>query len=422
MKVAAFANAGASHQMTMCAIGRELQRLDHEFVLLGTEYQGRQLTLPDIQFEKLGRTGQDPVERYYVRSKHENQVSLSATLEYMKSIAALWCEEAPELLDRSGVDFVLADQEEPGAATAAELARLPYASICSSLPLDEDSDVPPGFSPWDYASGTAARLRNRAGYSIRNVVVRGINSAINAYRRRAGLRVYRRPDDSFSTRAQITQLVQEFDYPRRAPSPALHYVGPFQRDALSHVDFPFHRLDGRPLVYASFGTTFGSRRVELRAIAEACATLPVQLVISLGGAEPCQEHAAFPGDPIVVRYAPQRELLSRAAVAITHAGLNTVLEALSAGVPLLAMPIAGDQFGVAARIVYRGAGLRLPSRQRSAQHVRTAVLSLLHEPRWTAAARGLQSAIGETRGAAQAAEIIEAVGYSTMTMRRLTLA
>lgn len=44
------------------------------------------------------------------------------------------------------------------------------------------------------------------------------------------------------------------------------------------------------------------------------------------------------GDPVVVRYAPQVELVKRAAAVITHAGLNTVLETLAEGVPLVALP------------------------------------------------------------------------------------
>ena len=64
----------------------------------------------------------------------------------------------------------------------------------------------------------------------------------------------------------------------------------------------------------------------------------------------------MPGNPIVVPVAPQLDLLSRAALTITHAGLNTVLESLSYGVPMVAIPVGNDQPGVAARIKWRGVG------------------------------------------------------------------
>jgi zeaxanthin glucosyltransferase len=410
VKIAAIANAGASHQMTMCAIGRELQKRGHHFTLLGTEYQARQHKLADIPFARVGGGRRDPVQHYYERAKQEGDVSISATIEYMTGMGVLLCEEMPAFLKQQGIDFVLADQEEPGGAAAAELAGLPYASICSSLPLNEASDIPPGFLGWRYSTGVWAQVRNRFGYAVRNLAVARVNEAINVYRLRAGLPPYRKPDDSFSKQVQITQLVRDFDFPRAEELPALQYVGPFQREDLSNVDFPFERLDGRPLLYASFGTTFGNRTGELRAVAEACAALSVQLVISLGGAEPGMEHAAFPGSPIVVRYAPQRELLSRAALVITHAGLNTTLEALSLGVPLLALPIAGDQLGVAARIRYHRVGVMLGRKQRSVGELRSAISTLLEEARWRDAAKRLQEAIGRSGGAGAAAELILGTG------------
>jgi UDP-glucoronosyl and UDP-glucosyl transferase len=50
----------------------------------------------------------------------------------------------------------------------------------------------------------------------------------------------------------------------------------------------------------------------------------------------------IPANTVVVRVAPQIELLKRSALCITHAGLNTTLEALAQGVPLVAIPIGYD--------------------------------------------------------------------------------
>ena len=71
-------------------------------------------------------------------------------------------------------------------------------------------------------------------------------------------------------------------------------------------------------------------------------------VISLGGGLDPVRLGQLPGDPIVVSYAPQLEVVKRAALVITHAGLNTVLESLAEGVPLVAIPLGNDQPGVAA--------------------------------------------------------------------------
>jgi zeaxanthin glucosyltransferase len=52
------------------------------------------------------------------------------------------------------------------------------------------------------------------------------------------------------------------------------------------VDFPWSRLDpNRPLVYASMGTLQNGILQTFRMIAEACAGLDLQLMISLGGGQ-----------------------------------------------------------------------------------------------------------------------------------------
>ena len=69
------------------------------------------------------------------------------------------------------------------------------------------------------------------------------------------------------------------------------------------------------------------------------------------------------GDAVVVNYCPQIQLLERSAACITHAGLNTALESLAQGVPMVAIPITNDQPGVAARIAWSGTGVVLPPNQ-----------------------------------------------------------
>src|SRR6202023_2067331 len=99
----------------------------------------------------------------------------------------------------------------------------------------------------------------------------------------------------------------------------------------------------------------------------ACADLPVQLLISLGGGLTPKQLGPLNGDPLVVKYAPQLEIVKRAALVITHAGLNTTLESLAEGVPLVCIPLGNDQPGVAARVAARGAGVVVPRRKRNAK-------------------------------------------------------
>ena len=91
-------------------------------------------------------------------------------------------------------------------------------------------------------------------------------------------------------------------------------------------------------------------------------------MIGLGGRADALRALALPGDPLIVSWAPQLALLERAQVCFTHAGLNTTLEALWHGVPLLAMPTGFDQPGVARRVQVAQCGLVVPPVVHRIQH------------------------------------------------------
>jgi MGT family glycosyltransferase len=209
----------------------------------------------------------------------------------------------------------------------------------------------------------------------------------------------------------ISQMPESFDFPRGIRNPHLFYTGPFRDiDSRKKQPFPWERLNGRPLVYASLGTVRNKTPRIFQLIAEACAPLDVQLVIALGGGSLTPEDlGSLPGDPVVVHYAPQIELLQKAFLTITHAGLNTTLESLAEGVPIIAVPVADDQPGVAARIKWSGVGQVIHPRNLTVNTLRSALQEIFHDERYRHAAQGMKLRIGIMDGASAAAEIAENV-------------
>ena len=128
-------------------------------------------------------------------------------------------------------------------------------------------------------------------------------------------------------------------------------------------------------------------------------------VISLGSRN--QELEARAGAPIVVPFAPQLELLRRATLTITHAGLNTALESLTQGVPMVAIPIANDQPGVASRLEWLGVAEVVPPARLSVPRLRACVGRMLSEPRYRVKAQHWKGKIARADGLAQAANIVE---------------
>jgi zeaxanthin glucosyltransferase len=319
----------------------------------------------------------------------------------------------PSILKELAVDGVVVDQAIVGGGTAAERAGLPFVTVCTAPPWNEDPALPPVFTSWPYEDSGRARLRNRLGYAGWRWFMRPTLRVLNRYRKTWGLRRFRDMDESYSSLAQISQLFPQLDFPRSALPACFHYVGALTADRHDTTEgFPWHRLDGRPLIYASLGTIADrkDRRVYAK-IAAACQGLPAQLVLARGrwDEEDAGQQATYdlPGDPLVVDFAPQLPLLDRAAVLITHAGLNTTLEAISRGVPMVALPRSADQPGNAARIAHSGAGLCAPFHRGTPEELRRVIQRVLSEETFCKRARELQQAMRAAGGARRAGEITE---------------
>ena len=216
------------------------------------------------------------------------------------------------------------------------------------------------------------------------------------------------PNQRYSSLAQISQQPKEFEFPRRQLPECFHFTSSFSNSVTrKQIDFPYEQLTDKPLIYASLGTLQNQLLWLFEKIAAACIDLDAQLVISLGGGTPADSLSELPGNPIVVSYAPQLELLKRASLTITHAGLNTTLESLSNGVPMVAIPIANDQPGVAARIAWSGAGEVVPLKKITVENLSQAIKQVLTTDSYKENALRLQESMMQSEGAKQAADIIE---------------
>jgi zeaxanthin glucosyltransferase len=132
-----------------------------------------------------------------------------------------------------------------------------------------------------------------------------------------------------------------------------------------------------------------------------------QLVLSVGSNVSLDDLGTIPSNAIVVSKAPQIQLLKRAALCITHAGMNTALEALAQGVPMVAIPIAFDQPGVAARIAYHRVGEFVEVGDLTVERLSELIQRVRKNSSYRLRARYFQKMIAQTRGLDVAAYAIE---------------
>ena len=101
---------------------------------------------------------------------------------------------------------------------------------------------------------------------------------------------------------------------------------------------------------------------------------------------------------------PQLGVLARAKAFVTHAGMNSVSEAMLARVPLVLFPQTAEQGLVARQVVRLGAGVRLPHVDLTAEKVREAVGEVILDPAYREGAELIGASFEEGGGYRAAAD------------------
>lgn len=405
--------AANGHLNPMTSLGFELRQRGHRVTLVGILDAQAAAIAAGLDFCPIGEAA-FPLGAMSGSFKRLGELSgtaaLKHTIDLFTQATLTYLKEAPAVLRQLGAEVLLIDQTCFGGNTIADQLELPFVSVCCALMLNRDRLAPPLNTVWPYSPSRWAQLRNWSGYQLLDQIGRGLRRMLDAERHRLHLPPVVRINDNYSRLAQVSQQPSAFEFPRADLPDTFHFTGPWANpSSRTKAEFPFEGLTNQPLIYASLGTIQNRLFKTFEAIAQACQGLDAQLVIALGGGSDPQTLPPLPGSPLVVGYAPQLELLQRASLTITHAGLNTTLESLSNGVPMVAIPITNDQPGVAARIAWTGTGGVVPLRQATAANLRRAVTTVLGEDAYRARAQAMQRTIQTGGGVQQAADVVEQV-------------
>jgi zeaxanthin glucosyltransferase len=418
--------ATAGHLNPMTTLGWELQQRGHQVTLFGL-LDARSTTLSaGLGFSAIGESDY-PLGAMAQIFDRQGQLSGLKSIRYAVTwsgdIIATFLKEAPAVVKAAGVEVLLIDQISPEGGTIANFLEIPFISVANALMSYRDLSIPPSNTAWSYSPARWAKLRNLCGHTLLDRIAQPVVDAIAEYRREWQLPKYNHPNDFYSPLALISQQPSAFEFPRQNLPKHIHFTGPlFNSLSRPAVDFPYAQLTGKPLIYASLGTLQNRLQHVFQDIAQACVGLDAQLVISLGNGITAASLPKLPGAPIVVNYAPQLELLQKAALVITHAGLNTTLESLSNGVPMVAIPISLDQPGVAARIAWTGTGEVVALDRSSGSRLHAAVKRVLTKDTYQQNALRLQAAIHSAGGVSRAADIAERVANTGLPVLSQTSA
>jgi zeaxanthin glucosyltransferase len=402
---------GTGHLNPLIALSRQLMARGHRVTFFQKPDLEARVRQHGLEFSPIGTPSAWPEENGRAGGQHKPRSGIAALRYGMRRTVGdmeMFLREAPAALIHAGVDTLIMDEITLAGPTLAQMLQMPYFVISAAMPHRIGWTVPPRNSGWKDSISFYTWIWNMV-LQVSVFRMRGpIRWKLDDYRRRAGLGPIRKIQKVFPELAHIVQLPQCLDFPRAVLPSNFYYTGPFvDQAARPSVAFPWDRLDSRPVVYASLGTSRNSNPAIFQLISEGCNDLNLQLVISLGGRRDPAMFDDLPGKPLVMRAAPQLELLKRAEIVITHGGLNTALETLMEGKPMIVIPMAFDQPAVAARLAWLRVAEVLPVKTLSAKQIRLTLAKVLNDPSYRSAAREVQARIRSSRGLERAADVIE---------------
>jgi MGT family glycosyltransferase len=398
----------------MTALARKLQSRGHDVVFISLADTAPFVEAAGLRFVPCSEAAY-PAGSLGAFVRRLSELSGEGALHFtvntmMKGYTASLFESLPGTLSKAGVDGIVLDQYQPYVELIPMHLRMPFVHVSNALHVDYTGRTPICFMDWQNETGVDAMARNIEGVRLSRKLLEPVTSIARSYAREVGLTVdWTDPHSTLSPLAWVSQCPREFDLGGAPEFRQFHYAGPFH-DGRGRVDFefPWQQLTGAPIVYASMGTLQNGLVDVFRSITQAAIRLKeLQFVLAVGGQLDPKQLGAVPANVVVVSHAPQIEVLRRSSLCITHAGLNTVLESLANGVPMVALPVTNDQPGVAARIANKKVGIVIPPHQVSPEKFVTAVTQVLEDPTFRNNVQRMQKAIRSADGLSIAAGVLE---------------
>lgn len=293
-------------------------------------------------------------------------------------------------------DYIVYDAMHLWARTIAEILHVPAILSCPSFVANEQ------FNPLKdhfnlLGDQLAAPTQIPAGFME---MVQGV---ITAVRGKFNLSPFDMKD--FYTHAEKLNIV----YMPRAfqPSGELfdeRYV--FAGPSLVHrgEDVPYAEKTEKRTLYISLGTVYNDRPEFFKQCYAAFGQGSWEVVVAQG--KQAEEQEPVAENIHVEGYVEQWKIFPRTGVFVTHGGMNSVMESLYYGVPMVVIPQQAEQAMTARRIVELGLGVALDPDQLTAEKLQEAVEKVYSDAAIRERVQVMQHLVRQAGGGSRAADAI----------------
>lgn len=314
-------------------------------------------------------------------------------LLYMVRSADTVIEGVLEDIGAEKYDYVIYDNNFAAGWMIADILNIPKISSCTTFAIDEEvfSNV----------------MKSRGEINKTSPTYQELEEILKKWSQKYGITI-KDNHKLMSCPGDITLVYTSRSYQPRAEKfdNSFIFVGPSIAPRKDVETLSLKSIPGNKLIFISMGTIFNQQPELYTTCFEAFQEIQATVILSVGKQTDISQFKDIPSNFIIRNYVPQLEILEQADVFITHGGMNSTSEGLYFGVPLVVMPVVGDQLIVANRIEELGAGLQLNRQELDASTLRNTTEQVLSNSSFREKSLEIGKSLRDSGGYKKAVEAI----------------
>ncbi|NXK40968.1 UD11 glucuronosyltransferase, partial [Piprites chloris] len=347
---------------------------------------------------------QEFVDKYYQDLGEKSfDLTLTALLSNVSQLTSLFSsacrhllydQELMRYLQDSKFDAIMMDPVLPCGPILAEHLSLPSVYFMRGLPCTLDYKAAQCPSPVSYVPRTFSSTSDRMTFPerVKNLLI-GLSEHVLCY---LFYSEYRNLASEFLQRdvtmqelfSKASVMLMRYDFVFEYPRPVMPnmvYVGGINCVEKKPLSEEFEAMVNASGEHGIVVFSLGSMVSEIpmkkaMEIADALGTVPQTVLWRYTGPTPPN----LPKNVKLVKWLPQNDLLAhpKTRAFITHGGSHGVYEGICNAVPMVLMPLFGDQMDNAKRVESRGAGLTLNILEMTSQDISSALKAVINDKKY----------------------------------------
>jgi len=318
------------------------------------------------------------------------------------------CEELPSILEHLNADLMVIDQLDPASALVADKCNIKFITACNAMTIVLHRDIPLFYTSWDYTDKPSyfRDVLQKWMLIFTDLILKNDNRILEKYRRKWNMdkRIGMNRYFAMSKIATFSQQSPLLEFPLTDINKNWNYCGPIRSTKVTNYNLPLISKDDVINVYISLGSIQGSRFKLLKKTAKSCKELGLRPIIAHAGRLEKNQIRDLEEYALVFDYVKQPDIFDMCDLLISHCGLNTVLDALSFGRPIIAMPLGIEQAAIATKVTRTGSGIRI--KRFSRKNIKKAIMEITSNPEYRLKAELIKMDIKKCGGSKRAVNII----------------